>query len=408
MLDGLGTVLDRLQTLFGKGYLVVGLFPVLLLVLASLPLIALVAPEMPFLLKDVLDLSGLRQALLILCVIVVLSFIGFVLRMANSWFRRMLEGRVALPPSLVKRMTLRHRHRLAAMDADLSAMRPDLVNYRVDVGEHRWDLELREARQRAASNSGVNATVSAPLLRDLVELQQLADVGQPIPHASMEAVFRLLKADLAAKKAEELAALGQVHNRFRELAKYAHEDIEARFGRMRDERYRQYPQEASRVAPTILANLSLAHEDHIYARYSINIDLLWPAVARIVRGDAQFSTALDEAQLRLEFSVSMAAVSMIYTLMWSIVLLIERTGSVAFATIAVAGPILAIVFYQMTIWNLYSFCASVRSAVELFRFDVLKSLHLQLPSSAKYERELWKAVTVLEELGQGNIFYHHS
>jgi hypothetical protein len=407
MLGGLGTVLDRLQGLFGKGYLIVGLFPVLLLGLVSLPVVRLVAPESPFLLQDGLDLSGPRQGLLVLCVGIALSFIGFLLWMTNSWFRRLLEGRVAIPRPLVKRMILRHRRELAAMEKELSALRPDLVNYRLDVRDGTWERELREARSNAPANSQSEGALPSELVHGLAETQTLVDADKQIPYSKMEKLFNVLKAQLAARKAEELPALGRAHNQFLALAKTALEDIETRFGRLRGERYLRYPKEAARVGPTVLANLGLAHEDHIYTRYGINIEVLWPAISRIVRGDAQFSPTLDEAQIRLDFSVSMATAAMIYTGLWATVLLTQRMGWLAFALVTTLGPIVATAFYRMTVWNAYGFFASVRSAVELFRFDVLKSLHIGLPWNTKNERAIWSEVTGLEELGEGSITYLH-
>ena len=146
MFDGFGAVLDRLQGLLGKGYLLAGFFPVLLAALLSLPLIPLVAPEFPYWVQDALELPAARQAIAGFCVVLVLAFAGFVLSMSNSWFRRLFAAGTF--PPLGRWFARYQKHRLWKLLETLNRMRPGVTNYRIEVRDGMWMDQLREARIR--------------------------------------------------------------------------------------------------------------------------------------------------------------------------------------------------------------------------------------------------------------------
>lgn len=100
---------------------------------------------------------------------------------------------------------------------------------------------------------------------------------------------------------------------------------------------------------------------------SINIDLFWPLMEKFGRADQSLTAGLEQAKLRLDFSIAMAAIWAIYTAFWVPALLLGRASWFAFLAVALAGPFLFRLWYRM----------SVISAAGLFR---LRTLTLKGPS----------------------------
>jgi hypothetical protein len=78
-------------------------------------------------------------------------------------------------------------------------------------------------------------------------------------------------------------------------------------------------------------------------------------------------------------------------------------------TVAFAAPFAARFFYELAVENYLIFADVVKSAVDLFRFRLLKRLHIPPPSGLRQERELWSALQDLSTFGKEGleISYQH-
>ncbi len=80
-----------------------------------------------------------------------------------------------------------------------------------------------------------------------------------------------------------------------------------------------------------------------------------------------------------------------------------------FVVVAFAAPLGARFFYELAVENYLIFTDVVKSAVDLYRFKLLKSLHIPLPGGIRQERELWSALQDLATFGKEGleISYEH-
>jgi hypothetical protein len=404
MFDGFGAVLDRLQGLLGKSYLLTGFFPVLLTVLLSLPLVPLVAPESPYFVQDALDLPTGKQILIGFSLLMLVAFLGFVAHSLNPSFRRCIEsGGYLFRPWLVNFQ----KTRLQKLQNRVNQLRPDMVNYRLEVLQGRWVDELRKARElgRAAGGPGPVRQVTLDAIQGM---EACRANSRGIPFDMAQSRFQLLHQDLQTQNADALPALNRAQIQFRDLARYGYDQADAEFRRLNSDRQAQFPLSTARVGPTALANLTAAHADGILARYGMNVELFWPEIQKFAAADPSFKDGLEESKLRLDFAVAMAAAAFLYTAVWLPVLFLDAGGRLAVCALTTLGPIAVIVFCKMVVWNTQAFNATVNTAIELYRFQVLTALHCELPAGADAERALWTELTELAELGHGEVIYHHA
>ena len=401
-MDGLGALLDRLQGLFGKSFLVVGILPVTLAVLFSLPLVPLVAPEARYVASDVFDLPVTRQAWVYLCAVLAVVFAGFLLNATNGSCRRAVARGI---PGLRGWMARTHRADLEQLESERSAIRRELFNYRISVRQHEWRDALAAAEQ--AGHAGGAAAPSDELTQRIEHMGARCAAAELVPHADAQSAFTLLRDHLQQNDARLVALLREMQADFNDYAHRAHQMLEGVFGRLSAERYSQYPLEATRVQGSMLGNLTVAHQDAIYARYGMNVELFWPAIWKFAAADAAFAPTLEEAKLRLDFAVAMVAVTVVFTVTWVVLLRLADAPPAPFWIVAVAGPLAVFMFYRMSLASAYALNATVRGAIELFRFDVLRQFHCPLPPTSTLEKAQWAELTKLAEQGVGNVTYAH-
>jgi hypothetical protein len=307
---GLTSVLDTLEKLFSKAYLVAGFLPagVFLAVSALLGYHASPAFRFWFSALSLTSVVGLVPIWLLL--IIVAALLGFLLWTVNPWFREVLEGRHLPTASLKDYLVAR---RLAERD-------------RLDQAVRDLGCELKQLRT---------------------------------DHTNPEAMHR----------------------------------AEARYARLRGEKALRFPEATSTMGATSMGNMSEIHRFYGEVRYGMDIDLFWPGLHKIIQKDEDFFPILQEAKTRLEFSVAMTLVLAALTLGWSTVLLFRGTSTLVFLVTFGAGVPVTWVFYWMSVRSYRAFAELLRSAVDLFRFDLLQVLHVPLPANSDEETRLWKDLT---------------
>jgi hypothetical protein len=403
MFEGFGAILERLQGLLGKGYLLTGFFPTILMAVASVPLVLLIAPESPFWFNDFLSLSIVEQGLVALGLVLVAAFVGLVLYLLNPSFRRRLESGILrlLGPWFI----YWQQDRAQKLKNAIEKQRPDLVGYRLNVRDPKWRLALRQAHIKG--RGGAKNPVTADLLNGIEAMERHRAKRDSVPFEFAQSIFDLMVKELESNDAEEIPELDQAQVRFWDLAVYASKAAEVAFNQMYHRLRRQFPRDLANVGPTALANLNRAHEDAIWERYRMNGELFWPIVERVASRDQHFADVLREARLHLDFLVSITAASLIFTIGWLIGLYLGHGPRWAICLLAIGGPLATALFYWVTFWNAYSLNAIVRMTIDLFRFNTLAALHISLPNDSSAETDLWSRLTALEELTEGRVDFCH-
>lgn len=143
------------------------------------------------------------------------------------------------------------------------------------------------------------------------------------------------------------------------------------------------------VAPTKMGNISRTALYYAESRYSMNLEIFWTRLQKILQGDSNFYPVIQEGKMHLDFLVALFWLTLSFTLIWVILLPIFGEAEYLFLLIATLGPALTWLWYRIALQNYRAFSDLLRAAIDLYRLDLLKALHLPLPVNAEQERTLW-------------------
>jgi hypothetical protein len=160
---------------------------------------------------------------------------------------------------------------------------------------------------------------------------------------------------------------------------------------------RDLPDQEQFVLPTRFGNVIRCFERYSTLAYGIDAIVLWPRLVGKI--GSEFASTIDEAKTSLDFMLNCSLLSSII----SVVLLSMKIWGPDPLTWTTALPwlwrvvlffILAVFFYEAAIGQANSWGEQVKSAFDLYRFDLLKSLgYEQQPSNSEEERELWQNIS---------------
>lgn len=415
MIPGLGTVIDRVSGLFGKGYLLAGFFPVLVVGLLSLLAGYDASERIHRYLDRFLALETGKQALGSAAFLGFVVVVGFFFWSLNSWFRAFLQGNI-LPEGMRRWLVEEQKQRLDEMQQELDACEDRVHEYRLQHGRDRptgvdlppaWLDRLRAARKAGAA-TGIEPTVrpSRPLQAEFRRVRGLVARLEPVPIEALEDLCSQLEVELKKSKVTGGTTLDQLHVEFRDLADKAMARAQNLCDRALTHRRSRFPVDLEAVGPTRMANIAELHRNRALNCYSLDTEVFWLHLQRMATADEHFRSILDDAKTRLDVSVAMTAACAVTALVWAPVLALRGGSPSLFLLYAAGLPVAAAVAYQTAVVNLRLFGEAVTAAVDLFRFDLLKGMRLKIPADSEAEREIWERLTLRSQLlGENKVEY---
>jgi hypothetical protein len=184
---------------------------------------------------------------------------------------------------------------------------------------------------------------------------------------------------------------------------------------------RQFYPEASRLLPTTLGNVLRACEDLAGWRYNLDPVVIWPRLYPLL--PENLKKMIDDQRIKLDITCRLCIVfigcfivsvffylSIIYRVtdqfspnivFDSSAFLLVLVNYSYWIAIPLATLALSWISYKSAVLAALSYGIGIQTAFDLCRFDLLKSLHLPLPSS--YSSEMDKNYELSEFLSLGNI-----
>lgn len=166
----------------------------------------------------------------------------------------------------------------------------------------------------------------------------------------------------------------------------------------------RYPPKDELIMPTRLGNILRAAEAYPQSRYYVDSVALFPRMVVAIDKDymGHMDTANDQCSFLLNSSL-LSAVFAVFAFLASLYLYffpsVDHPGLVylltGFVTLAIAW-----FFYNASLMNVSKYGNLIRSAYDLFRFNLLKKLRLPLPTDNRSEKETWKKVSDLVTIGE--------
>jgi hypothetical protein len=167
-----------------------------------------------------------------------------------------------------------------------------------------------------------------------------------------------------------------------------------------------YPKNQERLRPTRLANIFEVHREYGLNRYELDIDALWFRLLQSVKKDENFTSMVEDSKTHMDFAIAMISVMALTTIVWLIPSSIMALSPYPFLALVTIGPLLSYSFYKIVQQHSRNYTELVRSAIDLYRFELLSALHVELPVDSKQEKKLWKDLSNYQS-GQTVITYKH-
>lgn len=157
---------------------------------------------------------------------------------------------------------------------------------------------------------------------------------------------------------------------------------------------REFPRSEAFILPTRLGNVIASFESYPVQQYGMGSVTLWPRL--IAKIDPGYAAVISDSKTSFDFMVNSSVLSTV------LALLTTATGFwYGFALVSIAAVLwwilkiavmffLAYLFYLGSINRATAWGATVKSAFDLYRWDLLKQLgYTSLPATMAEERALW-------------------
>jgi len=188
----------------------------------------------------------------------------------------------------------------------------------------------------------------------------------------------------------------------------------------------EFPTRQDEVLPTRFGNVYRSSEVYPMLRYKIDAVPLWPRLIHSI--PPSYTAHIEQAHNELSFLVNCALLSLLFAMI-SLVISFYQLFLAYYATshpdgstflylipislpqeiylsrfvlyllAAIAGAVITILFSRASLLSVSEFGYMIRSAFDLFRFDLLKQLHLELPNDSDEEVELWNKISRFINVG---------
>ncbi len=160
----------------------------------------------------------------------------------------------------------------------------------------------------------------------------------------------------------------------------------ARYAALQDKLHHEYPGRAERLLPTRLGNVLRAAEDYGNATYGMDAPFWWPRLAQVLPDGAQKS--IQDALTPMAALLNLSTLFAFVTLAGALYLALNQRWW-PFLLLLILGPLVCWLAYEGAVAQGRSYGQTIRSALDLYRLDLLRSLHQPLPADPASERTLW-------------------
>jgi hypothetical protein len=413
----LGTVLEKIQALLPKRFWLAGIAPVLLLgILNGSLLYDQHDGFRAFANANLMDTGTtgefLRKGTLLTIVVLLVSFVSLLL---NTRLREIMEGNHWwgwLRDPFVRRQ----REALRKLESD----RDEFNSGRWEIRDLKqgWKTLLQEARKTSPAQPILTSyeakNEARKHLRELerarnrrlvIRPEEFDDALLELEASLTRAQFPQASVAIVATPEATLRQLDSDQVTLLELLDYAEERMEAEVIDLHNRRQFNYPDRF--LAPTSMGNIARSVSSYARGRYGLDVDSFWTRFQKVMEADPFYETVQD-AKTQLDALVSTYCLLLVSTVAWFIYHFRAGYDLAHFAGVAVGGPIFLWLLYQLCLQSYRAFADLLRGSVDLYRFQLLKALHVPLPEHTSEEKALWDTLNRGLRYGENQVLtYKH-
>lgn len=192
---------------------------------------------------------------------------------------------------------------------------------------------------------------------------------------------------------KDLIGVNETWNKLKQKRITASKNDQTLYASLQEKLFFEYPYKEERLLPTKLGNVLRASEDYAETTYGMDVVFWWPRLWIILPEDVK--QQIDDSQAPIIALINLATQLGIFTLIGFIYLCIQFRelwgiwACVAACVTLILGLILTFLSYRGAVSQAKVYGLLIRSAVDIYRFDLLKALHQSIPSNLSEEKRLW-------------------
>jgi hypothetical protein len=397
------TLLSNLQTLISGRFLVTSFFPTLAFWFANAAaLFVFNAPFHAYVVGHIGSSTGLPW-LMMFAGLLGVAFTAYGEAALLPAIQSIMEGNWPGPlVQLFAPSEMNHYERLNSHITENRRLRGSLGTTGGGQSQaEAWRATLLEARIVGNQVAGNNYTSRDPSAIEIARLAKLRRHARGIPGNDITLAVVHLTMDLRTHNADRPGpnndfALENTRSLLWELINYADEYAATQYRALVTRR--QFEFGALPLAPTRMGNVAKSIQNYSVERYEFNFELLWSRLQLPAQRDKDFGPLLQAAKTQLDFLVSCSALTLVWALLWAILLYFSKGPVYVFLGIAIGGPVVSYAWYCVAVAQYRTLADLLRATIDLFRFDLLTALHYPLPSAVQEERTVWRTVDALHAL----------
>jgi hypothetical protein len=400
------TVLKEITGYFGKSFLISVFFPSLFFWMLNLTLAVLSIG-----LEDVLKwwdgIDGQIQGFLAVGALIGVIFSAYVLHIFMGELTNVFQGRwpiLKFFPEFMRKRSQEKWKKLRAQDEELGT-KIQALRGRQEALRQLFD------RDQPPLPYGVQVDVSvmaqeATALYDQIRDWTADDYLDNEKWAALEEQLSALQARILALSESELEQHETELSKANLLFRAPEEFLDGLISQMEQDRLAVYqewsvafPGRLNWVMPTRLGNHLRAAETYSFMRYNLDAAVVWPRLRETL--PEKFAGRLGDAKTNMDLMIVLTTLALIIGLVWAGIFVFVPDAFLAVQK-WVAAPIalvvsisIARVAYLNAAQSALAYGELLKTAFDLYRWDALKSLHLELPKDLASEKEVWGQVVGL-------------
>jgi hypothetical protein len=379
------TLLDKLTNIFSKYLLISAFFPLLIAAFVNAALLFRTAGSFRAWVLTKQGHEPLAEALDGAVVLIALGVMAVMLSSLATFLRELLEGK-HWPAPLCRLLRPLQWERLEKIDEQLDRAQREQWKLR-HAGQ--WRDALAVERQKGVAAGGGCAYAGI-----LTALEKSRREGELLPFASLDAIRATLMTALGTQNVNAGNAAAEQLNRdqvaFGELVDYARTRADAEAADWYNRREADFG--AGAVAPTTIGNIANALSVYGLKRYGFSLDVLWGRMQKTLAKEPDFYPVVQDAKARLDGMIALFWLMLVTTAAWLPGLALTGGSLLLYLAVAAAGPLLCLLLLRLVVLNYRGFADTVRTAVDLGRFQLLSAYHLPLPLTPAEEQKVWRKV----------------
>jgi hypothetical protein len=146
------------------------------------------------------------------------------------------------------------------------------------------------------------------------------------------------------------------------------------------------------LGPTRMGNITRTIRSYALGRFHLDLNIFWTRLQGSMIKEKDGLAALQDAKVQVDFLVSLFWLTGLFVVLWGGLLIVITPRPTDFLAVAILGPIAARCLYLAACQNYLLFADQMRTAIDLYRTDLIDQLHLPKPSGNREEQAMWDRV----------------